>query len=73
MGTGEIEVCCECGQRVSDGEECDCVANAPFFGHKSGKTMQTHWITFLKPNASGESRGTPLVDRTQEGETWNIL
>jgi hypothetical protein len=22
----------------------------PLFGHKSGKTMQTHWIAFLKPN-----------------------
>jgi len=22
----------------------------PLFGHKSGKTMKTHWIAFLKPN-----------------------
>ena len=23
----------------------------PLFGHKSGKTMKTHWVAFLKPNA----------------------
>lgn len=22
----------------------------PLFGHKSGKAMQTHWVTFMKPN-----------------------
>jgi hypothetical protein len=21
----------------------------PLFGHKSGKFMQTHWVTFMKP------------------------
>jgi hypothetical protein len=21
----------------------------PLFGHKSGKAMQTHWVTFMKP------------------------
>ncbi len=24
--------------------------NQPMFGHKSGKQMKTHWITFTKPN-----------------------
>lgn len=28
----------------------------PLFGHKSGKTMQTHWIAFLKPNDQGQLR-----------------
>jgi SAM-dependent methyltransferase len=27
----------------------------PLFGHKSGKRMKTHWIAFLKPNATGEA------------------
>ena len=30
----------------------------PLFGHKSGKTMQTHWIAFLKPNPSRHQRET---------------
>lgn len=25
----------------------------PLFGHRSGKTMQTHWIAFLKPVVGG--------------------
>ena len=28
----------------------------PLYGHKSGKLSKTHWIAFLKPNASRESR-----------------
>ena len=26
----------------------------PLFGHKSGKKMRTHWVTFMKPNAQVE-------------------
>jgi SAM-dependent methyltransferase len=29
----------------------------PLFGHKSGKTMQTHWIAFLKSAKQGEGEG----------------
>jgi len=28
----------------------------PLFGHLSGKRMQTHWITFLKPNSQAQPR-----------------
>ena len=47
----------------------------PLFGHKSGKAMNTHWIAFLKPNASldrpAASAGTVggLVGETITKET----
>jgi SAM-dependent methyltransferase len=33
----------------------------PLFGHKSGKQMNTHWITFLNPNVQ-ISGGTPSAE-----------
>ena len=28
----------------------------PLFGHKSGKKMRTHWITFMRPNSVVQQR-----------------
>jgi len=37
---------------------------APLFGHKSGKFMQTHWVTFMKtPNYLDELASVIEMDR----------
>jgi len=34
----------------------------PLFGHQSGKTMQTHWIAFLKGGRGAELVAKDLCD-----------
>jgi len=35
--------------RIPVGEILALTPEKPLFGHRSGKTMQTHWVAFLKP------------------------
>lgn len=37
--------------RIPVAQILELTPEKPLFGHQSGKTMQTHWVTFLKPNS----------------------
>ena len=40
----------------------------PLFGHRSGKTMQTHWIAFMKPNDQSHTSAIADSVRSQVGQ-----